>query len=96
MRVHRCLGRWRALRWLQRCRSEARASELLASPRARCVALAAALAFRHTCTMRVRRCLGRWMALRWLLRRRPEARASELLASSRARFAALAAPHAQL
>jgi hypothetical protein len=72
-----------------------RAAGLFSRP-LRCVVLAAALAFRRTCTMRMRRCLGRWRALRWLLRRRPEARASALLASSPARCAALLAPHAQL
>ena len=44
MRVRRGLGRRRALRWLQRCRPEARASALLASSPARYAALAAALA----------------------------------------------------
>jgi hypothetical protein len=40
MRMRRGLGRWRAQRWLLRRRPEVRASELLASSRARCVALA--------------------------------------------------------
>jgi hypothetical protein len=48
MRVRRGLGRRRALRWLQRCRPEARASALLASSPARYAALAAALALRRT------------------------------------------------
>jgi hypothetical protein len=71
--VRRGLGRRRALRWLQRCRPEARASALLASSPARYAALAAALAFRRTCSMRVHRYMGRWRALRWLRRgqRRP-------------------------
>jgi hypothetical protein len=39
MRMRRGLGRWWAQRWLERCCSEARASELLASSPALCAAL---------------------------------------------------------